>query len=393
MEYDFKTLVIRDKSGSSKWQGMLDINANVPQGIAPLSVADVDIKLAPEIQEGLIEFLKNDPVFGYSAATDEYNQAVISWLDRHLGYSIKKEWIVVSNGVVPALNDGVRAFTQENDGVIIMTPVYYPFSKAITNSHRQIVKCPLINGHGTYSIDFELFEQLAKEKQNKLLILCSPHNPVGRVWKKTELERIAEICLQNDVLVISDEIHADLVLPGHEHIPFATLSQEVAHMTITCTAASKSFNIAGLQGANIIIENEELREKFKEIQSRRGFHALNTISYEATRLAYTKGEPWLLGFLQLIDTNYHLLLQFIEEKLPKVKVSPLQGTYLAWLDFRAYQLSYQELEKRMQNAYLFLDEGYVFGSEGEGFERINIATPSSVLMSALERLYNEFKDE
>lgn len=393
MEYDYKTLVMRDKTGSSKWQGMFDIDANVPKGIAPLSVADVDIKLAPEIQEGLIEFLKNDPVFGYTAPTDAYHQAVISWLDKHLGYPIKKEWIVVSNGVVPALNDGVRAFAQENDGVIILTPVYYPFSLAITNSHRQIVKYPLINDNGTYSIDFELLNQLAKEKKNKLLILCSPHNPVGRVWKKEELEKIAEICLENDVLVISDEIHADLILPGHKHTPFATLSQEVADITVTCTAASKSFNIAGLQGANIIISNEKLRQKFQEIQSRRGFHSLNTISYEATRLAYTKGEAWLEGFIQLINTNYQMLSQFIEQKLPKIKVSPLEGTYLAWLDFRAYKLPYQELEKRMRHAYLFLDEGYVFGSEGEGFERINIATPTDVLMAALERLYNEFKDE
>lgn len=389
MKYDFETLVVRDKKGSSKWQDMMKIGGSVPQGVAPLSVADADLKLAPEIQEGLIDFLKSDPVFGYSCAQEDYYQTVISWMDRKLGYKIKKDWIVVSNGVVPALNDGVCALTEENDGVIVFTPVYYPFYKAITNHHRQIIRCPLINHQGHYSIDFELFEKLAQNSQNKLLILCSPHNPVGRVWTLKELEKIADICLKNNVLVISDEIHADLILPGHQHIPFATLGSKVADITITCTAASKSFNIAGLQGANIIIKNPDLRQQFQDAQSKRGFHALNTISYEATRLAYSKGEHWLKEFIALIETNYMVLSAFISEKLPNIIVTPLEGTYLVWLDLRAYQMSYQELEQRMKHAYLFLDEGYVFGSEGEGFERMNIAVPTTVLISALERLYEE----
>ena len=393
MKYDFETLIDRTLKGSAKWQGMKEINPDVPDGIVPLSVADCDLKLAPEIQAGLIEFMQNDPVLGYSAPTDEYYQSVINWMMNKFNYSIEKEWIVLSNGVVPALGDGVGAFTKGDEGVIIFTPVYYPFYKAIENNGRQIVKCPLINNEGHYEIDFALFEKLAKDSKNTLLILCSPHNPISRVWSKEELEKVAKICLENNIIILSDEIHEDLIMPGYKHTPVATLSEEIADITVTCTAPSKSFNIAGLQGSNIIIKNPELREKFVLQQSKKGFHTLNTISFEATRLAYSKGAAWLDAFKELIYQNYQMLTAFIQEKLPKVKVTPLEGTYLVWLDFRAYNLDYKELEKKMIHANIYLDEGYVFGDEGKGFERVNIATPSKVLQEALNRIYEEFKGE
>lgn len=390
MNYDFETLINRSKTGSSKWDIMKESNSNVPNNIAPLSVADVDIPLAPEIREGLIEFLKNDVVLGYTNPTDNYYQAIINWMKKRHDYKIKKDWIVISNGIVPALFDAVAAFTNENDGVIVFTPVYYPFYQAIKTNNRQIVKCPLINQDTSYTIDFEKFETLAKKQENKLLILCNPHNPVGRVWKKTELEKLARICLDNNLILISDEIHEDLIMPSFKHYPIAALNDEIADITITCTAPSKSFNLAGLQGSNIIIKNPDLKDKFILQQEKRCFHSLNTMAYEATILAYNKGENWLEEFKKLIAKNYRLLVDFIDQNIPQINVYPLQGTYLAWLDFRTFGYNYQELEKKMLNANLYLDEGYLFGQEGEGFERVNIACPTKILLEALERLKKEF---
>lgn len=391
MRYDFETLINRSEKGSSKWNGMKELKPNVGSDIAPFSVADSDLKLAPEISEGLIEFMQNNPVFGYTVPTKSYYDSVINWMKDKYDYVIDQESIVLSNGIVPALGDAVLAYSKENEGVIIFTPVYYPFYGAIELNNRKVVKCPLVNTGSSYQIDFDLFEQLAKKSENNLLILCSPHNPVGRVWTKEELTKLADICLENNVIIVSDEIHQDLTMPGYTHYPIATLSKEAENITVTCTAPSKSFNIAGLQGSNIIIKNKELRDKFVEQQSKKHFFTLNTISFEATRLAYQKGDNWLTEFKQLIYTNYQLVVNFIKENMPEVIVYPLEGTYLVWLDFRKLGYDYQELEKKMIEADLFLDEGYVFGDEGKGFERINIACPTKVLADALERLKNIFK--
>ena len=390
MKYDFETLVDRSQNGSAKWNGMKDHNPAVAKNIAPLSVADLDLKLAPEIAEGMLEFMQNNPVFGYTNGTAAYYDAVINWMKDKHNYQVEKEWIVLSNGVVPALSDGVTAFTEENDGVIIFTPVYYPFYRAIELNNRRVQRCPLINHENSYQIDFDKFEELAKQANTKLLILCNPHNPVGRVWTKEELEKIADICLNNGIIILSDEIHEDLTMPGYTHYPIAVLSEVIGDITVTCTAPSKSFNIAGLQGSNIIINNKELRDKFIAQQEKKGFFTLNTLSFEATRLAYTKGDAWLAEFKTLIHHNYDILVDFIKKNLPSVTVYPLEGTYLAWLDFRNLGYDYLELEKKMIAADLYLDEGYVFGQEGEGFERINIACPTWVLKEALERLKNAF---
>ena len=333
---------------------------------------------------------RNNPVFGYTNGTAAYYDAVINWMKDKHNYQVEKEWIVLSNGVVPALSDGVTAFTEENDGVIIFTPVYYPFYRAIELNNRRVQRCPLINHENSYQIDFDKFEELAKQANTKLLILCNPHNPVGRVWTKEELEKIADICLNNGIIILSDEIHEDLTMPGYTHYPIAVLSEVIGDITVTCTAPSKSFNIAGLQGSNIIIKNKELRAKFIAQQEKKGFFTLNTLSFEATRLAYTKGDAWLAEFKTLIHHNYDILVDFIKKNFPSVTVYPLEGTYLAWLDFRNLGYDYLELEKKMIAADLYLDEGYVFGQEGEGFERINIACPTWVLKEALERLKNAF---
>lgn len=383
MKYDFETLIDRRNTGAEKWNGL-----DIPDGSAPLSVADVDMKLCPEIKDGLIEFLNNNPVLGYTAGTDDYYKAVIKWLKDNHNFEIKKDWIVVSDGIVPALNRTVAAYTKENEGVIIFTPVYYPFFSAIKNNNRKVVECPLINKDTNYYIDFDLFEELASNSKNTLLILCSPHNPVGRVWTKEELLKIGEIALKNNLIIVSDEIHEDLTMPGIKHYPIASLSKELENITVTCTAPSKSFNIAGLQGSNIIISNEELRIKFKNKQSEIGFFSLNTLSYEATKLAYTKGEKWLEEFKELINHNYNILVEYVKTNLPKAIVYPLEGTYLAWIDFREYEYNYKELEDKMNQAKVYLDHGYIFGSVGEGFERFNIACPTNVLIDALERIKN-----
>ncbi len=390
MKYDFETIINRNNKGSSKWDIMKKANPNVPNHIVPLSVADVDIPLAPEIKDGLIKFLNNDVVLGYTNPTDKYYQAVKDWMLNRHDYKIEKDWIVISNGIVPALFDSVVAFTNKNEGVIIFTPVYHPFYQAIETNERQIIKCPLINQDTSYTIDFNKFKNLAKDPNNTMLILCNPHNPIGRVWQKEELEKIAKICLDNNLIIVSDEIHQDLIMPGFKHYPIATLNDRVADITITCTAPSKSFNLAGLQGSNIIIKNPLLKDKFILQQEKRSFHSLNTIAFEATILAYNRGVDWLEEFKLLINKNYQILVDFINLNLPKIKVYPLQGTYLTWLDFRSYGYDFKDLEKKMINADLYLDEGYIFGQEGEGFERINIACPTSVLLEALERLKTEF---
>ena len=390
MKYDFETIINRNNKGSSKWDIMKKANPNVPNHIVPLSVADVDIPLTPEIKDGLIEFLNNDVHSRSTNPTDKYYQAVKDWMLNRHDYKIEKDWIVISNGIVPALFDSVAAFTNKNEGVIIFTPVYHPFYQAIETNERQIIKCPLINQDTSYTIDFNKFENLAKNPKNTMLILCNPHNPIGRVWQKEELEKITKICLDNNLIIVSDEIHQDLIMPGFKHYPIATLNDRVADITITCTAPSKSFNLAGLQGSNIIIKNPLLKDKFILQQEKRSFHSLNTIAYEATILAYNRGTDWLEEFKLLINKNYQILVDFISLNLPKVKVYPLQGTYLTWLDFRSYGYNFKDLEKKMINADLYLDEGYIFGQEGEGFERINIACPTSVLLEALERLKTEF---
>lgn len=390
MKYDFNTLINRNELGSDKWELMKQTNPNVPKNIAPLSVADADIKLAPEIQQGLIKFIQNDPVFGYTCATDKYYNAVINWMKTKHNYAIEKDWIVLSNGVVTALNNAVAAFTNAGEGVIIFTPVYPPFYRVTKANDRKVVPCPLINQDTKYSIDFDKFETLAKQPENTLLILCSPHNPIGRVWQKDELEKIAKICLDNNITIISDEIHGDLIMPGYTHYPLASLSPEIANITITCTAPSKSFNLAGLQASNIIIKNPELREKFVNMQTQRGFSGLNTLAFEATTLAYTKAKAWLEEFKQLIYQNYQTLTTFIEQNLPNAKVYPLEGTYLAWIDFNSYVKDYHELEAKMLKANLYLDEGYIFGTEGEGYERINLACPTHVLIDALNRMKEIF---
>ncbi|QQZ10011.1 MalY/PatB family protein [Heyndrickxia vini] len=383
--YDFETVVNRTNTGSSKWEQMKGWNPNVSEEAIPFSVADMEFKNPPEIIEGLKEYLDSS-ILGYTQPTENYLKAVCGWMEKRHNWKINSEWIVGSAGVVGAFYSAIRAFSNPGDGIIIMSPVYYPFYSAIELNNRKVVKNPLINTGSSYEIDFNDLEMKAKEHTNKILLFCSPHNPTGRVWTKEELEKVGEICLKNNILLISDEIHFDLIMPDHKHTVFASLSDELADNTIVCTAPSKTFNLAGMQTSNIIIPNEDLRETYvKEIQSQ-GVFSLNILGYKACEIAYTKCEKWLDELLGLIYHNHLELKKYMEENIPEIKVHDLQGTYLQWMDFNGLGLDKDELEKLMHENELFFDEGYVFGEEGNGFERMNLACPTKTMMVGLERL-------
>lgn len=391
MSYDFTTLVSRKNTGSSKWEQMYSWNPEVTEDVVPLSVADMEFKPAPEIVEGLKKYL-DTAVLGYTKAYPAFLDSVISWMERRHKYQVEKEWILNTPGVVNAFYAAVNAFTEPGEGVIIFKPVYYPFSMAIEKNKRNIVNCPLIEKDGYYTIDYEKFDEISKDPKNKLLIFCSPHNPVGRVWKVEELKKLEEIILKNNVTVISDEIHHDIIMPGYKHTVFQTLSDELADRTITCTAPSKTFNLAGMGISNIIIKNPVIKEKFiQEINNVSGF-PFSILGYKACELAYTKAENWLEEFITVIDENQKIVKEFFEKNYPKIKAPLIEGTYLQWIDFRALGMDPKKMEDFMTNeAQLFLDEGYIFGKSGEGYERINLAAPSWVIKGALERLDKALK--
>ena len=386
MNYDFTTVVKRDKFLSVKWLLMKKADPDVPEGIVPFSVADMELKNAPEITEGLKEFLDGG-ILGYGFESSDYLAAVCGWMERRHHWKVDPRWVVTSPGVIPALYHAVRAFTDPGDGVLVLTPVYYPFFAAIRDPGRKIAACPLLDRGARYEIDFERLETLAKDSNNKLLIFSSPHNPVGRVWTRTELERVAEICLRNDVFVVADEIHHDILLPGHVHTVFGTLSQEIARNSMVCTAPSKTFNLAGMQTSNIMIPDAERRAKFRQTAQLSGIRAVTVLGYRACELAYTRAEAWFDAFLELLDKNRRRSETFFRENLPEIVPYPLEGTYLQWLDFRALGRSPEALEDFLvRKARWFIDSGADFGKPGEGFVRFNLACPERVLQEALERL-------
>lgn len=392
MKYDFETVVNRFGQGAAKYEQMLEWNPNVSQDIIPFSIADMELKNAPEITEGLKNYIDTH-ILGYTQPTDDYLNAVCGWMKKRHGWEIKKDWIVEAAGVVGAFYSAIKALTRPGDGIIIMTPVYYPFFSAIESNGRKLVASSLINTGDTYVIDYEDLEIKAKDPKNKILLFCSPHNPVGRVWKKEELERVADICLRNDVLIISDEIHFDLIMPGYEHTVFAKVSEKAADNMIVCTAPSKTFNLAGMQTSNIIIPNEKIREAYLTEVRSNGFFSLNILGYKACEIAYTQCDTWLDQLIELVYQNHLELKKYFEKNLPQIKVYDLEGTYLQWMDFRALGMDKDELEEFMHiEAEVFFDEGYVFGDEGNGFERMNIACPTGVMMAGLDRLANAIEN-
>ena len=392
-KYDFETVISRKNQGSYKWEQMYKEYPDLPDDIIPFSVADMELQIAPEIKEDLKKYI-DETVLGYTGANDNYLEIVVNWMKKRHNFDVKKEWIVNSSGVVSALYDTIKAYTEENQGVIIFTPVYYPFYSAITSNNRKIIDCPLIENNRNYTIDFQKFEELAKDKNNRLLILCSPHNPVGRVWTKEELEKIGKIALKNDLIIISDEIHFDILMKGQKHTVLQTISNEISEITVTCTAPTKTFNLAGIGISNIIIKNEELRKKFIKEQEKSSSHVFAALGFKACELAYTKAEKWFEQFLELINKNQQIVNEFFENKFTVLKAPLIQGTYLQWLDFRELGLKNKELKRFMnEKAKIFFSEGYTFGKNGDGFERMNLAVPTHILEKGLERLYNAIKQD
>lgn len=382
MKYDFETLIPRKNMGSRKWNVMAQHNPNAAEDVIPLSVADMEFRNPPELAQGLKDYIDRS-ILGYTLPNDAFYQSVARWMKNRHQWDIKPEWLVQAPGVVNALFGIVKTFTEPGDGIIIMQPVYYPFSAAITQNGRELVNNALIYEDYAYRIDFDDLEKKAKDPKNKMLILCSPHNPIGRVWTREELEKVGRICIDNNVLVVSDEIHFDFILTGHEHTVFANISEEFAQHCIICTAPSKTFNIAGLKISNIVIPNDHLRKQLME-KNQRDF-ASNALGIQACRICYDDCGAWKDEMLCMIEYNYQQVKKFVEEKLPQIKVIELQGTYLLWLDCTALGLSDEELEKLTLGADLYLDEGYLFGPGGSGFERINLACPTRYLMAAMER--------
>jgi cystathionine beta-lyase len=363
-----------------------------PEGILPLWVADMDFK-APQPVLNALKARVEHGIFGYSEGKEEYFEAVKSWMERRHGWTVERKWLVKTPGVVFALAMAVKAYTKPGDGVMIQQPVYYPFSEVIEDNGRKIVDNTLYLGEdGIYHMDLEDFEKKAAENQVKLFFLCSPHNPVGRVWTREELTQLGQICERLDIIVVSDEIHQDFVFKG-EHQVFAAISEELKNRTITCTAPSKTFNVAGLQISNIFISNPELKRIFKKEIAAAGYSQLNALGLTACEAAYRYGEEWHDQLMEYLKENIQFVRIYLEENLPEIKLIEPEGTYLIWLDFRGLGLSEQEREELIvKKAGLWLDSGAMFGPIGEGFERINIACPRPLIMEALDKLRAAIKN-
>lgn len=392
MAYNFETVGKRYHTGSRKWNELLASGVREDEDIIPFSVADMEFETAPEIVTAIKEEVEHY-VLGYANPTREYLDTVCRWMRERHGWDARPEWILPEHGIVDAFFNAVKIFTQPGEGVMLMTPVYYPMYRAVNDNSRVLVDCPLVYKGDRYEIDFADFERKATDENTKLLILCSPHNPIGRVWRRDELEHIAEICLKHHVLVLSDEIHFDLVMPGHKHIVYASLSEEAANNCIVCTAPSKTFNLAGLQTSNIFVPNPALREQYMAGLKRGNPNPkCNILGYRACEAAYKHSAPWLEQAIQVIDTNRKLVADFMAREFPQVQVIDLEATYLLWMNWRGLGLDSRELERiNHQEARLFFDEGYIFGAQGDGFERWNLACPTRYIREALERMKTAYK--
>ena len=382
MKYNFDEIIDRKGTDALKLEALLPRWGH--EDLIPMWVADMDFRTPPFIVDVIKKRIECE-ICGYTEKPHAWYQSIIDWQERRHQWTITKEMISFVPGVVPAIVMAVEAFTQVGDPVLIQPPVYYPFAAAIRNTGRKVVTNPLLLKDGQYQIDFEDFEE--KAKGCKLFILCNPHNPGGRVWTKDELERLVAICLKHKVLMISDEIHADLTLPPYQHTPLATLSKEVAENCVTFSSASKTFNMAGLASAYAVIPNAEIRQKFLDKTVGYMLTDGNVFAFQTTVAAYEQGEEWLRQLLSYIQGNIDFLTQYIDQHLPKVKYIVPQASYLIFLDFRQLGLSQKELVSLCTNqAHLALVDGSVFGKEGIGFMRINLASPRSVIEKAAEQL-------
>ncbi|MFC1913296.1 MalY/PatB family protein [Chloroflexota bacterium] len=383
MQNKFDTVINRCNTGSLKWD-FAEAKYSI-KDILPMWVADMDFKTTQTVIDALKK-LAEFGIFGYAHIAPSYYEAVKGWMKSRHNWDIQREWIVFSPGVMPAICALIRSFTEPGDQVIVQTPAYYPFFEAITGNKCEILDSPLQLERGQYVMDLADLEQKISPR-TRIFILCSPHNPISRVWQKEELRKIGELCLKHDILIVSDEIHMDIIYDGCRHVPFATISEEFADKSIVCTAASKTFNLPGLNHSNIIISNPELRKRFNTAIGSSGFHSPSLFGIAATQAAYLHGEEWLEQLLAYLQGNIKFLKKYIAEKIPSLKLVQPQGTYLLWLDFGDCGIKSDRLGKFVrEDAKVGLQAGTIFGFKEEGFERMNIACPRTVLAEGLHRI-------
>lgn len=393
MKYNFDKPVDRYGTDCLKWD-MLESKYHIDKDGISMWVADMDFESPKEVVEAITKRAQHG-VYGYTYKTDEYYQTIIDWYKKHYNFDIPRDRMFYSPGIVPGIDFAVHTYTNENDGVAILTPVYTPFFNVIKNSGRTVKECPLKIVGKHYEIDFEALDKVLSE--SKMLVFCSPHNPSGRVWTREELEKVAEICKKHDIIVVSDEIHCDLTQKGHTHIPFATISDDMYNRSVTFVSPSKTFNIAGLQASTVIIPNEELFNKYIASMIKYNVGMTNAFAVCGSKAAYKYGAEWLEQVLEYIAGNYKFVKEYIEENIPEIKLFDLEATYLIWLDMRNITTNDEEIAEIFEKRSKIAGEaGTVFGTEGSGFYRLNIATQRSNVEEAMHRLkkaVEEFKNK
>ncbi|TFG26331.1 MAG: pyridoxal phosphate-dependent aminotransferase [Promethearchaeota archaeon] len=389
-KYDLDEIVNRKNTCSVKWDGT--DNFFQKENLLPMWVADMDFLSPSPIIEAIIHRAKHG-VYGYTFIPQTYYQAIINWFQRRHNWTIHKDWIYHVPGVLPGISFAVQAFSKPGDKIIVQNPIYTPFYSIIKNNGCKKLLNPLKLLNGRYTMDFKDFKKKAEDPRSRFMILCNPHNPTGRVWTREELTTLGEICLENQILIISDEIHCDIVYPGYKYVPFSSISKEFEQNSITCTAPSKTFNLPSLKVANVIIPNPSLRTQYNKIRKRNHMTSPNYFVSAVTEAAYNKCEDWLEQLILYIKDNLNFLKNFIQTNLPEVKVIEPEGTYLVWLDFRELGLGSKEISNFLfDKAKVALWEGSLFGKGGKGFERINIACPRSILSEGLNRIAKAIKN-
>lgn len=387
---DFQTTYNRLRNGSSKWLKMTSEKEDVPEGIIPLSVADMEFQTAEVIKEALKTYIDTE-VLGYSKPTKAYLDSVTNFFDKFHKTKIENEWIVTTPGIVPALATAVRAFSDVGDGVIIFTPVYPPFYEVVRGQGRRIEESPLIYSNNRYEIDFENLEKIAKKDDVKLILFCNPHNPSGIVWTRDEIERICQIAKENDIILVSDEIHSDYVFNG-EHVVLTDLS-EYRDISICCTAPSKTFNIAGLQCSNILIPDKGIRNEFLRANEVMGIERANVLGLVAAKACYDNGYDWLKEASEVIKQNLEIVDKFFSSLSDKFRVMEIDASFLAWINFEDLNVSTEEFYSWLDEANIFINKGETFGEAAKYFIRLNVGLPTTDLINALDRFEKVFKEK
>ena len=386
---DFNKIIDRKNTYCDKWDYLERYYGE--KDMLGLWVADMDFAVPQAVSDAIRKRVEH-PIYGYTETDENYYDDMIAWYKKRQNYSIEKDWIIYGPGVIPAICFLIGAFSEEGDKVIIQEPVYHPFKKSILSNNRVPLINNLVYDGDQYHMDLDTLEKEIDEK-TKIMILCSPHNPIGRIWTEEELKAVGELCIRHNILLIADEIHGDIVLPGYKHIPFASISEEFADHCVLCNAPNKTFNIAGLQGCNVIIKNPEIREKYFNYMDRFHLAEFTPISMAAHQAAYAHGEAWLEELLVYLEGNVEFTDEYLRKNLPSVKMVRPEATYMVWLDFNGTGLSMDEINERLiKKAKVAFNDGYMFGENGAGFQRMNIACPRQIIEQALERVVSAFQE-